>query len=278
MQLYYYKDPVGNFGDDLNGWLWPRLLPRPIESCFDADTLWVGIGTLLNQKIPPTPTKKIVFGTGCGYGPLPTVTDAWRFGCVRGPISAQLLGLPASAAICDGAVLVRRYFEPAGASRHTASFMPHHLTAKYDDWAAVCDDLSLHYIDPAAPVEPTIEAIRTSALVVTESLHGAIIADVLRVPWIAVRTRSRILDMKWRDWATSLRLDHRFDWLTPAWRRDIDRGWKRSLRPVAFAAARARLRWLLRHGERRLSQDAVCADVLARIDGAFDALACDAGR
>jgi hypothetical protein len=25
MKLYYYKDVVGNFGDDLNSWLWDTL-------------------------------------------------------------------------------------------------------------------------------------------------------------------------------------------------------------------------------------------------------------
>ena len=33
MKLYYYKAPLGNFGDDLNPWLWPRLLP----DIFDDD-------------------------------------------------------------------------------------------------------------------------------------------------------------------------------------------------------------------------------------------------
>lgn len=27
MKLYYYRDDVFNFGDDLNAWLWPKLLP-----------------------------------------------------------------------------------------------------------------------------------------------------------------------------------------------------------------------------------------------------------
>ncbi len=28
MKLYYYKDVIGNFGDDLNSWLWDALIPN----------------------------------------------------------------------------------------------------------------------------------------------------------------------------------------------------------------------------------------------------------
>ena len=31
MKLCYYHDNEGNFGDDLNAWLWPKLLPGVIQ-------------------------------------------------------------------------------------------------------------------------------------------------------------------------------------------------------------------------------------------------------
>ncbi len=59
--LYYCKTPKGNFGDDLNLWLWPRLAP---EVCDEQDsTLFVGIGTILSHHIPAKPVK-MVFGAG----------------------------------------------------------------------------------------------------------------------------------------------------------------------------------------------------------------------
>jgi hypothetical protein len=56
MKLHYCKTPSGNFGDDLNTWLWPTLLG---ENFFDTneDALFLGVGTILNQKIPRTPEK-----------------------------------------------------------------------------------------------------------------------------------------------------------------------------------------------------------------------------
>ena len=71
MKLYYYNAQengfkLGNFGDDLNPWIWHRVIPELFEGQSDSK-LFVGIGTLLNDFLPPEPTK-IIFGSGAGYG------------------------------------------------------------------------------------------------------------------------------------------------------------------------------------------------------------------
>src|ERR671933_1813427 len=103
MQLYYRSPPGGNFGDDLNPWLWPQLLPYPLEQCLDDDTLFIGVGSILNHRIPAHPTKKLVFGSGFGYGSPPQVTGDWQFVGVRGPLTAKVLGLPSSVTYGDTA-------------------------------------------------------------------------------------------------------------------------------------------------------------------------------
>lgn len=50
MKLFYYKEKIGNFGDDLNLWLWPRIAPGLLDN--DEQTFFVGIGTLLNSALP----------------------------------------------------------------------------------------------------------------------------------------------------------------------------------------------------------------------------------
>jgi succinoglycan biosynthesis protein ExoV len=269
MELYYYKDPIGNFGDDLNSWLWSQLFPYPITDAFDADTLFIGIGSLLNHKIPAMPPKKKVFGSGYGYGTPPQINDQWEFYCVRGPLTAKVLNLPEQAAISDGALLIREVVKPAGQTRYPVSFMPHHQTSKYDDWRTICNDLAIQYIDPADPVEKTVEVIRNSSMVVTEAMHGAIVADALRVPWIPVRTRKRILDFKWQDWLGSLQMDHGFEWLTPAWSERIDVQYKRRLYPVSRRVARARLKWIVRFGRKKLSNEKVLDQTHRRMLDAF---------
>ena len=43
-----------------------------------------------------------------------------------------------------------------------------------------------------------------SEVVIGEAMHYVITADVLRVPWIAVKAYSNINEFKWKDWALSL--------------------------------------------------------------------------
>lgn len=272
MNLYYYKDPIGNFGDDLNPWLWPQLFPKPLDHYFDHETLFLGIGSILNHKIAEDTKKKIVFGSGFGYGSPPSITDQWRFYCVRGPLTAKRLALPEYMAICDSAVLVREIMDPAQKTGSTAAFMPHHVTAQHHDWRSVCESLGIQYIDPADPVERTLETIRNSSVVISEAMHGVIIADAFRVPWIPVRTGERILEFKWQDWSSSLKLEHKFEWVPPVWSQEHHSSFKRRLHPVSATVAHTRLDWLVRFGKRRLSSDRVFQQVYQRLIDCFNQL------
>ncbi len=214
----YYCDNLNNFGDKLNPWLWQRLIPGYLDS--DRKTLFVGIGTLLSRRTPQPPTK-IVFGSGVGYGEPPKVDGRWRFYCVRGPLSARALGIGADKAISDAALLLRTLDFPVADKVHSVSFMPHHLSARYADWEALCRSVGVNYVDPCAPVETTLKHIRGSRLLITEALHGAVAADAFRVPWIPIRCYHHILEFKWEDWCASLQIPYRPALMQPLW--DIGR-------------------------------------------------------
>ena len=271
MKIHYWAG--GNFGDDLNLWLWDQLLPKPLEECFTKETLFVGIGTILNHGVPDHPGKTIVFSSGCGYGTLPNITDRWHFYCVRGPLTAQKLNLPDSLSVADGALLLREVVSPSESGQHV-SFMPHCATAKKGDWKSLCESVSIRYIDPAGTVEETLDAIRTSSVVIAEAMHGAIVADALRVPWIPVRTTRHILNFKWQDWCRSLGMEASFELVPPI----HDSGIKRMVTPLTAPWARQRLRWLAKHGKRQLSDENVFDRVYARLRETFQEMAADATR
>ena len=92
MKLHYCKTPLGNFGDDLNTWLWPTLLGDSFFNS-DEDSLFLGVGTILNKKIPKEP-EKIVLGTGTGYQRPPKVDGKFSIYSVRGPLTARALNIP----------------------------------------------------------------------------------------------------------------------------------------------------------------------------------------
>lgn len=221
MEIYHYRrrDQQGNFGDELNTWLWQRLLP---PSALEAeDAVLVGLGTLLNHLLPQRlgqPGRVFVFSTGAGYEkPLRSLPSHWHLYCVRGPLTAQRLELPADLAVTDGAVLLRRLVSSEVPKTAPAALMlhVHHASFATPVWQAACEALGIRYIDPRWPLERVITAIQSSALLIAEAMHGAIAADALGVPWIPITTSPRILSFKWQDWCASIREPYRPAYLPP---------------------------------------------------------------
>ena len=207
MKPFYFKH-ITNFGDELNTWLWKRLIPELLYD--DAATLLIGIGTYLTLEWVPKDHRIVVFSSGAGYGPAPQIDCNWSVYCVRGPLTAKALGLDASAAVTDAGALVRRAYKEDNKKCYQVSYIPHHVSNKggIEFWQSICNELDIHYIDPHLPVDTILAAIDQSELLITEALHGAIVADALRVPWVSVQTGEHILEFKWDDWCQSLGLQH----------------------------------------------------------------------
>lgn len=211
MRLYYYQAKGGNFGDDLNAWIWPRLLGERVQT--DDGRILVGMGSILDVRLDELVGTKIVFGTGINsQARLPRLDSSYDIRFVRGPISAAALG-GAHRWIADSAVAVRLLPWPEAPTRASVGFMPHFHTTRYLDWTAVCADLGLHYINPQWPPERVMGAIRGCERIITEAMHGAIVADAFRIPWLRVTINSWQKEdfdfsaLKWLDWGLALGAD-----------------------------------------------------------------------
>ena len=53
------------------------------------------------------------------------------------------------------------------------------------NWRKACDRAGITFLDSTADPLETIAKIRGSRLVISEAMHGAIVADALRTPWVA---------------------------------------------------------------------------------------------
>ena len=289
MRVYYYQDSYGNFGDELNQWLWPRVLPRGFDRRDNA--LLLGIGTLIRQEVPETAIK-VVLGAGAGYGELPRLDERWRFYAVRGPRTAAALGLPAELAMTDTAALIN-VLESSSSVRAGVGFMPHHMSRGRFDWATLCRNIGVDYLDPRAPVTRLLGRIKRLKLVLAEAMHGAIVADALRVPWVPIRAYDHINSFKWHDWSESLDLryepvdlpaladNHQLhparrlrDYAKQAWRRKSLTRQGAPERQVPSSRtdidrASATLAGLAREEHGVLSEDSVLADRVSRLQEAL---------
>jgi succinoglycan biosynthesis protein ExoV len=229
LKLFYYREVVTNFGDELNPWLNSRLFPGLFDD--DESELFLGIGSILYDNYPSN-VRKLVFGSGYGgYRPPPVLDDTWKVYFVRGPRSAQALGIDRRFGVGDGATLLRVLGDelPAPGPPLGAVFMPHWESARDGVWDRAAAEAGLSYVDPRWSVERVISAIRSSSLVVSEAMHGAIVADALRVPWVPFLPLLQKHRFKWFDWAESLDLAIRFapsspsswnEWIVQRFRKD----------------------------------------------------------
>lgn len=223
MRLFYYRQK--NFGDALNPIIWSSLLPGYFEELAGEDApegpTFIGIGSILGHELPLG--RKIVFSTGYAYGDPPLLDGDYEVLCVRGPLTAGAVGLPPSAAVTDGAILVR-LLEIAPAPRtHAVSFMPHIRSEGRYDWKSVCEDAGIHYLSPTRPARQLVAEIASSQLVIAEAMHAAIVADALRVPWVPCLMYPQVNTFKWIDWTRSLGLEYEPHAIKPLYSQEMIR-------------------------------------------------------
>lgn len=208
MKLLHYRSPVPNFGDDLNAFLWPDLAPSLFIDG-DGSSAFVGIGTIVG--IDPEGSRKLhVFSSGAGYSSL----ERWKdldieYHCVRGPVTARFLGLEPDRILTDGALLAPLLprFRPGAREIGNIAVVPHYETLAHPGWEVAVQLAGFDLIDPRGSPDIVIAALSRASLVLTESLHGAILADSCGVPWRGFAVSRNFSTAKWYDWTTSLALD-----------------------------------------------------------------------
>ena len=218
VEYIYYKAQKGNFGDDLNGWLWPKFFGANKNN----EDYFIGIGSILFKDCivlkPLRNKKKIVFGSGVKPANEPLVIDdTWDVQFLRGPLSAGALGKKHEY-ISDGAYALRliKEFENLQNTpkKYKVSVIPYFHSVEYFNWEEICDQLGFHYISPLAElgIDHVLHEIAASEYIISEAMHGAIIADALRVPWsrfilsTPYTEGQMVSEFKWMDWLYSVQL------------------------------------------------------------------------
>ena len=205
MRLYHWKAPAGNFGDDLNPWLWEQLIPE-LSELGDDTVVFSGVGSSLHELLPKG-SVNVLLGPGAGYDSIPRRN--YQIYALRGQLTARAMKAPADIPLGDPAVLISRLYQPkiAASDRPPVVFVPHWTTMELGGWEEPCQRSGCVLVDPRTEYLSVFDLIASARLVIAESMHAAIIADAFRVPWIPVVCTHR-MDFKWRDWLSPLRLDY----------------------------------------------------------------------
>jgi len=280
-----------NFGDDLNPIILKALFKKEI---IESDQVCiVGIGTLIDaEKMDKIKNyeKKIIFSSGAGYGSRPDIFDSsWDIACVRGPVTCEWLGLDHKKAITDGAVLLDKIFFTNSILKHPDKktspgtrvvFVPHIRT----HWQIgnilriICLNKEIIYLPPDQDPQTFVEKIRDSDIAICEAMHGAIVADTVRTPWICCSLLYHN-EFKWRDWCASLELPYHVRKISAdvAWADGtlFKRGFRRLIRPINRKRLENELN-KVRHSKPSLSNASLLADkkgalcdIVARVNTAY---------
>lgn len=223
MKLEYHKEK--NFGDALNPIVFHYFLPDFFDE--DSSSIFLGIGSILGLKIPKPNQKIIVFSSGYAsgadttYGPPPQITKNYKIVCVRGPLTAKLLNINPQKAITDGAILLAAMHWQDISKKYEISYIPHVGSLDFFDWENFCHEVGLHFINPKNDPLQVISEIRASKKIISEAMHGAIVDDSFRIPWLSVKAYSTINRFKWKDWCDSMNLNYNPVILSPLFSKDV---------------------------------------------------------
>lgn len=207
MNLIYWKSDIGNFGDDLNPWLWERIFGDFSKYTNDID--FVGIGSQLDTPFE-NERRKIIFGAGIRDFLFNPKLDKLDIRFVRGPYSAKVFNncrYITDAAYCLALLEKKEYKK-----KYNVSYMPYFRHVPFFDWTFFEKWSGIKVILPTNPVEQIIQEINESRNLLTSAMHGAIVADIYRVPWMRVKYSEFLgeslltSELKWADWLQSMDL------------------------------------------------------------------------
>ena len=170
-----------NFGDDINPSFLQRLSGQPVRFANDqTQPHLLGVGSILESATP----SSIVIGSGYlkpTSGPLSKQTTVIS---LRGQLSLERADCEGNVLLGDPLVLVDRLFDKPIQKKHRTGLVAHVLNisamkAKYGRHT--------HLISPMQEPWKVVEEIASCEQIVSQSLHGLIVADAFNVPnvWIA---------------------------------------------------------------------------------------------
>lgn len=213
MRLIYFKSKHGNVGDDLNPVLWPKVFGPGFFSNDGkgSDRLFVGIGSIFdNRPEIMNPVPPVIFGSGLrSRKRAPDDPSRFDIRFVRGPLSARVLAKTGAPYISDPAILAPLYLQatPAEGSPRLG-YVPYFMTPDPLN-RQIAEVIGARLISPTLSPQDFINEITSCDMILSEAMHGAILADAYRIPWAGCRLMSGLLEgrislFKWADWMKSL--------------------------------------------------------------------------
>ncbi len=188
-----------NFGDDINPLFFQRLCDVQVRFSNRRDKPhFLGIGSILNAAS----ANSTVLGSGL-ISPGAKPPNIGRVVAVRGLLSRDALGLAGSTLLGDPMILVD-LIEPKVAVRNGKTGLVPHVSNVGETRRKFGDRFVI--IDPACDPFEVVSRIASCTRVISQSLHGLIVADAMEVPnvWLAPSANMAGQDFKFMDYFSTI--------------------------------------------------------------------------
>lgn len=209
-----------NFGDELNFNFIPLLLNKEIVP-LDVDFIknYTFIGSILNDQFITPKTE--VWGSGVQDISKPLTKKPLKVHAVRGPLTRKFLldnNIECPEVYGDPALLLPMVYNPDIEKKYKIGIVPHWRTKSLEKYNILNENgvvlIDLHNYTEWTDV---IDLILSCDYIVSESLHGLIIAEAYGIPnlWVDIDL-NHIYDIKFHDFFLSLKKDRETSYkLTP---------------------------------------------------------------
>ncbi len=189
-----------NFGDDINPSLFGKLLTQKVRLITHRDSPhFLGMGSILERASP----NSIVLGSGFLTRPQPGLIDAGNVVAVRGALSAAGLRHTSSVLLGDPMVLLPEITPLRRDPKGPIGLIPHISDVAR---ARRMDLTGIKIIDPADNPWEVVKQIAGCSRILSQSLHGLIVADALQVPniWLAPSPEMKGGAFKFEDYYSTI--------------------------------------------------------------------------
>lgn len=187
-----------NFGDDINPAFFEALSGVRTRFATNRDAVhFLGMGSILDRATP----QSIVLGAGL-LEPRPPAPAPMRCVALRGALTAAALGIdPAQVPLGDPMVLIDRLVRPDRGS--DTGFIPHVRQIRSARGGLPA---GMRLIDVGSDPWAVIREIGHCRRIISQSLHGLIVADALGIPnlWLAPAANMTGGAFKFQDYFSTL--------------------------------------------------------------------------
>ncbi|WP_352287856.1 polysaccharide pyruvyl transferase family protein [Psychrobacter sp. GW64-MNA-CIBAN-0177] len=210
----YYWDGEPNFGDLIGPYLVSKITGTPvlnIKNLKHPGIMTVGsIIQMIDRK------DMVIWGSGLMYKLKDTQINSFKDNApyilsVRGQESAQHLidsgiSVPDQKFYGDPALILPLFYTPSIRGSKKIGICPHYIHKPYFLKSLTGKD-NLRIINVQNDVETVVDEIASSAVCISTSLHGLIIAQAYGIPWVWLEVCDKSLsggDFKFKDFFSTL--------------------------------------------------------------------------